>query len=142
MESYADPTPSCRCRVVDAAPDASRSSPGRWRCATRPATRTPGPTWRGCPPSSQRVDGWIDDGLLGGQQPNAADLQIGSTIRLLASIGDVRPLIEGRPAAALSRYFPPLRGEVPPGALPAQWIPRAAPRPRRARPPRRAPGPP
>ena len=80
----------------------------------------------GLPAQLQRVDDWIADGLLGGQAPNAADLQIGSTIRLLASIGDVRPLIEGRPAAGLSRYFPPLRGEVPPGALPAQWIPAPA----------------
>jgi glutathione S-transferase len=69
-----------------------------------------------------RVDGWIADGLLGGERPNAADLQIGSTIRLLASIGDVRPLIEGRPAARLIDYFPPLAGTVEPGVLPAEWV--------------------
>jgi glutathione S-transferase len=79
------------------------------------------------PDQLDRVDGWIADGLLGGEQPNAADLQIGSTIRLLLSIGDVRPLIEGRPAAALARYFPPLAGEVEAGVLPAEWIPAAAP---------------
>ncbi len=79
----------------------------------------------GLPAQLQRIDDWIDDGLLGGEMPNAADLQIGSTIRLLVSIGDVRPLIEGRAAAGLSRYFPPLRGEVPPGALPAEWMPGA-----------------
>jgi len=69
-----------------------------------------------------RVDGWIADGLLGGEQPNAADLQVGSTVRLLLSIRDLSPLIDGRPAAALIRYFPPIVGEVPPGALPAEWI--------------------
>jgi glutathione S-transferase len=76
-----------------------------------------------------RIDTWIADGLLGGEHPNAADLQIGSTIRLLATIGDVRPLIEGppaRPAARLTRYFPPMVGEVPPGVLPAEWLPAAA----------------
>jgi glutathione S-transferase len=73
-----------------------------------------------------RVDGWIAEGLLGGDQPNAADLQIGSTIRLLASIGDVRPQIEGRPAAKLTAYFPPMVGEVPAGVLPADWLPAAA----------------
>jgi glutathione S-transferase len=73
-----------------------------------------------------RIDGWIADGLLGGEQPNAADLQIGSTIRLLLTIADVRPLIEGHPAAELVRYFPPMVGEVPAGALPAAWFPSAA----------------
>jgi glutathione S-transferase len=68
-----------------------------------------------------RIDAWIADGLLGREQPNAADLQIGCSIRLLLSIGDVRPLIEGRPAAGLTRYFPPIPGEVEAGALPAEW---------------------
>jgi len=70
-----------------------------------------------------RIDAWIADGLLGGEHPNAADLQIGSTIRLLATIGDVCPLIGDRPAAQLTRYFPPMVGEVPPGVLPGEWLP-------------------
>ena len=78
------------------------------------------------PAQLDRIDGWIADGLLGGEQPNAADLQIGSTIRLLLTIADVRPLIEGRPAALLTRYFPPSAGEVPAGVLPAEWIGPAA----------------
>jgi glutathione S-transferase len=73
-----------------------------------------------------RIDAWIANGLLGGECPNAADLQIGSTIRLLATIGDVSPLIGDRPAARLTRYFPPMVGEVPPGVLPAQWLPASA----------------
>jgi len=74
------------------------------------------------PDHLDRIDAWISDGLLGGEQPNAADLQIGSTIRLLLTIGDVRPLIAGRPAAELARYFPPQPGEVPAGVLPAEWL--------------------
>ena len=35
--------------------------------------------------------------MLGGEQPNAADLQIGATLRVLLTIGDLRPLIEGPP---------------------------------------------
>ena len=73
------------------------------------------------PRQLDRIDGWIAEALLGGEQPNAADLQIGSTIRLLVSIGDVRPLIDGRPAVELTRYFPPLAGEVPAGVLPSEW---------------------
>jgi glutathione S-transferase len=75
------------------------------------------------PAQLDRIDGWIADGLLGGEQPNAADLQIGSTIRLLLTLGDVRPLLDARPAATLARYFPPAVGEVPAGTLPASWIP-------------------
>jgi glutathione S-transferase len=78
------------------------------------------------PSQLERIDGWIAEGVLGGERPNAADLQIGSTIRLLLSIGDVRPLIEGRAAARLADYFPPHVGEVPPGALPGDWLTPAA----------------
>jgi glutathione S-transferase len=75
------------------------------------------------PGQLERIDGWISEGLLGGERPNAADLQIGSTIRLLMSIADVRPLIEGRPSARLVRHFPPLSGELPAGVLPVEWLP-------------------
>jgi glutathione S-transferase len=74
------------------------------------------------PAQLDRVDGWIGEGLLGGEQPNAADLQIGSTVRLLMSIGDVRPLLAGHRAVELARYFPPIVGEVPAGVLPAEWL--------------------
>jgi glutathione S-transferase len=78
------------------------------------------------PGQLDQVDSWIEDGLIGGERPNAADLQIGSTIRLLLSIGDVRPLIESRPAAKLARYFPPMVGEVQAGILPSEWLGAAA----------------
>jgi glutathione S-transferase len=75
------------------------------------------------PQNLSRIDAWIADGLLGGEQPNAADLQIGSSIRLLQTIGDVKPLIDGRPAATLARYFPAQAGGIPQGTLPAEWLP-------------------
>ena len=78
------------------------------------------------PGQLQRIDGWIADGLLGAEHPNAADLQIGSTIRLLMTLGDLRPMIEGHPAAQLTRYFPPAVGAVPAGVLPAAWFTPAA----------------
>jgi glutathione S-transferase len=74
------------------------------------------------PAQLDRVDGWIDEGLIGGEQPNAADLQLGSTVRLLMTIGDVRPVVESRPAAMLVRYFPPMVGAVADGVLPAEWL--------------------
>jgi glutathione S-transferase len=81
------------------------------------------------PRQLERIDGWIGEGLLGGEQPNAADLQIGAVIRALMSVGDVRPLIAERPAARLARYFPPIAGELEVGVLPAEWL--AAPAPER-----------
>jgi glutathione S-transferase len=71
----------------------------------------------------EKIDAWIAEGLLGGAEPNAADLQIGSSIQLLQTIADVRPIIEGHPAATLTGYFPPLAGEVEAGVLPAEWLP-------------------
>ena len=76
----------------------------------------------GLPRQLQRIDGWIEEGLIGGEQPNAADLQLGATIRLLSSIADVRPLLAEHEAMSLRRHFPPLAGEVPAGALPAEWF--------------------
>jgi glutathione S-transferase len=75
------------------------------------------------PAQLDHIDAWIADGVLGGEQPNAADLQIGSSIRLLLTIGDVRPLIEGHSAQSLTRWFEPQAGEVPAGTLPAEWLP-------------------
>jgi glutathione S-transferase len=73
------------------------------------------------------IERWIGEGVLGASEPNAADLQIGSSLALLSSIGDVRPLIDGRPAAELTRYLPPVPGSVPAGVLPADWLPAPAP---------------
>jgi glutathione S-transferase len=73
-----------------------------------------------------RIDAWIAEGVLGGESPNAADLQIVASLRLLTTVGDVRPLIEGRPAGALvTRYFPAAPGYVAAGALPSDWVPAA-----------------
>jgi glutathione S-transferase len=71
-----------------------------------------------------RVDGWISDGTLGGDDPNAADIQIGASLRLLLTLDDVAPLVAGRPAGSLaSRVFPAYPGRVPEGALPSAWVP-------------------
>jgi glutathione S-transferase len=78
------------------------------------------------PAQLDHIDAWISDGVLGGERPNAADLQIGSSIRLLLTIADLRPLIDGHPATELTRWFEPQAGEVPAGTLPAEWLPAPA----------------
>lgn len=79
------------------------------------------------PQHLDRIDGWLADGLLGGETPNAADLQIAASTRLLLTIGDVRPLFAGRPCEqhALG-LFPQWDGSVPAGTFPAEWLPVAA----------------
>ncbi|MDP9386221.1 MAG: glutathione S-transferase N-terminal domain-containing protein, partial [Actinomycetota bacterium] len=69
-----------------------------------------------------RVDRWIDAGVLGGQQPNAADLQIAASLRLALTFGDLVPAIDPRPAGRLARaQFPEYPGHVPAGTLPSAW---------------------
>jgi glutathione S-transferase len=73
------------------------------------------------------VDDWVAAGVLGDITPNAADLQIGASLRLLSTIADIRPLLEGQPAEELAlRYFPYFPGEVPAGAYPSGWVPARA----------------
>jgi glutathione S-transferase len=74
-----------------------------------------------------QVDAYIADGVLNGEQPNAADLQIAPTLRLLYALQDIRPLIDGRPAKDFAfRWFPQLPASVPTGALSVQTAAQAA----------------
>lgn len=76
------------------------------------------------PDHLNRIDAWIADGVLGAEAPNVADLQIGSGLALLSTIGDLAPLIASRPAGRLvSELFPDYPGHVPAGTLPAGWLP-------------------
>jgi glutathione S-transferase len=78
---------------------------------------------RALPRHLDRVDGWIAAGVLGGATPNAADLQVASTSRLLLTIGDVGPFLAGRPAEAHARrLFGTQPGATPRGLFPADWL--------------------
>jgi len=76
-----------------------------------------------------RADRWIDKGIVGASEtPNAADLQIGAGVRLLLTIDDLGPRIEGRPCAREAlRRFPDYPGRVPAGTLPRAWLDARAP---------------
>ena len=74
------------------------------------------------PEMLERVDGWIAEGVLGTESLNAADLQIGASLRLAMTLADVRPALEARPAGRLAmRTFPSYPGELPP-VFPAAWL--------------------
>jgi glutathione S-transferase len=77
------------------------------------------------PELMDHVDRLIADGVIGGAQPNAADFQIAPAVRLLMALDQLRPLIDGRPAAHFAeRMVPRFGGRVPAG-LAADWIPAA-----------------
>lgn len=77
----------------------------------------------GLPDKIAHVDSLADRGVIGGDTPTAADLQIAATLRVLLTVGDLRPLLDGRPAEEIARrWFPDYAGEVPVGAFPAGWV--------------------
>lgn len=81
-------------------------------------------TLQALPAQLDAVDALLEAGAIGGDEPTAADFQLGSSLHLLAQIGDLRPLVEGRPAGAIaSTWFEPGRGDVPAGAFPSGWVP-------------------
>jgi glutathione S-transferase len=74
------------------------------------------------PAQLDQVDGYIADGTIGdASAPNAADLQILSTIGLMLTIADVRSLIDPRPCGAAARalFGGAFDGDMPAGALAA-----------------------
>ncbi|HEX5984804.1 MAG TPA: glutathione S-transferase N-terminal domain-containing protein [Solirubrobacterales bacterium] len=74
------------------------------------------------PAMLDRIDAWIESGVLNGEQPNAADFQIAPSLGLAMTLDDLRPAIENRPAAALAkRFVPNYPGRMPP-VLPAEWL--------------------
>jgi len=78
---------------------------------------------RELPGHLDRVDGWIADGTVATDPPNAPALQIGASIALLNTIADVRPALAGRRSLELARQqFGDFPGEVPEGTLPAEWL--------------------
>jgi glutathione S-transferase len=72
------------------------------------------------PAQLDRIDGYIADGTIGDAgHPNAADLQILSTIGLLLTIADARALIEPRACGAAARalFAGMFDGDMPGGAI-------------------------
>jgi glutathione S-transferase len=75
------------------------------------------------PEALSHIDRLIANGVIGGDQPNAADFQIATSVRALLSVQDLRPGWEGHPAADLAvRILPELGSDFPAGMLPGQWL--------------------
>jgi glutathione S-transferase len=69
-----------------------------------------------------QIEEWIAAAVLDDEDLNAADFQIGASVRLLLTFHDLQPLIEGRPACRLARRaVPRYAGEAPP-VFPPAWL--------------------
>ena len=69
------------------------------------------------------VDELLDEGTIGGDQRNAADFQIGTSVRLLMTFADLAPVLEDRPAARFaSALMPDYPTGIPAGLLPQDWL--------------------
>lgn len=74
----------------------------------------------------QKVDEWIAAGVLDGEELNAADFQIGASVRLAMTLQDLRPPIDSRPAGRRAgRAVLRFPGDAPPVPPPA-WLRAAA----------------
>jgi glutathione S-transferase len=74
------------------------------------------------PTDLDRIDAWIKDGVIGGEDLNAADYQIAPSLRLAMTFDDLRPAIERRPAGEFAlRVVPTFAGRFPP-VFPADWL--------------------
>jgi glutathione S-transferase len=69
------------------------------------------------------VDELIGNGVIGGDEPNAADFQIATSVRALLTVQDLKPAFEGRPATDFAmRLVPEFGNDFPAGLLPAEWV--------------------
>jgi glutathione S-transferase len=75
------------------------------------------------PERLDQVDAWIAEGVLDGEELNAADYQIGVNVRALLFSEDLAPYVVGRPAEAFARRVAPdYPGDLP-AVLPPEWLP-------------------
>jgi len=69
-----------------------------------------------------QIDAWIDAGVLGGDDLNAADFQIAPNVAVLLSFADFAPQISGRPAAAHALRVAGDHARPRGPVLPDEWL--------------------
>jgi glutathione S-transferase len=69
------------------------------------------------------VEELLGEGTIGGEQRNAADFQIGTSVRLLMTFEDLAPVMEGRKAARFAaELMPDYPTGIPAGFVPQEWL--------------------
>jgi glutathione S-transferase len=74
------------------------------------------------PGALDRIEAWMEEGVIGGEEPNVADFQIAGALALILALDDIRAAVAERPAAALvQRVAPGYPGRTRP-VFPAAWL--------------------
>jgi glutathione S-transferase len=69
------------------------------------------------------VDDLLEEGVIGGEPPNAADFQIATSVRALLTVRDLDAVTKGRPSADLAmRLIPEFGNDFPAGLLPPEML--------------------
>jgi glutathione S-transferase len=69
------------------------------------------------------VEELLDEGTIGGKRRNAADFQIGTSVRLLMTFEDLAPAMDGRKATHFAtELMPHYPTGVPAGFIPREWL--------------------
>ncbi len=77
----------------------------------------------GLPGLLDHVDTLLAEGTIGAEERNAADFQIGTTVRLLTTFEDLAPAIDARPAGRFAlELMPDYPTGVPAGLAPRDWL--------------------
>jgi len=89
--------------------------------------RTKEETARTClealPAQLDRVDALLAEGVIGSERPNAADLQIAPSVRLMLTFDQLRDHIDARPAGGHARRLVPDYPGRFREVFPSQWLP-------------------
>lgn len=75
------------------------------------------------PARLDEIDAWIAEGVLGGDELNAADFQIAPNVAWLPCFADLAPLVIGRPARAHASKVAGENGAHVAAAFPREWLP-------------------
>jgi glutathione S-transferase len=62
------------------------------------------------------------EGVIGGEQPNAADFQIATSLQSIAKLGDLAPYLRGHPAVRWAGTLVPALPGPSPAVLPREWL--------------------
>ncbi|MEI2702711.1 MAG: glutathione S-transferase N-terminal domain-containing protein [Baekduia sp.] len=75
------------------------------------------------PGHRDHIDSLIDDGIIGTDHVNAADLQIGATLSVLLAVGDSAGLFADEKYRRIAETVGLRAGQIPAGAFPPGWVP-------------------
>ena len=84
---------------------------------------TPKACLEALPGQLDRVDALLADGVIGGEQRNAADFQIAPSVRLMLCFDQLREHIDARPAGRFARELVPIYPGRFTAVIPAEWMP-------------------